>query len=143
MSHYKGSVLIIDDQENWLDIFKEILQKYDLEISTAKSFDEAVRCLKNKKFHLALIDMRLKDDDTNNMEGLDILDYLKRIGLNNVIGKIVITGYGTQDIVRESFKFYKVDDFIPKLGPRGKGFDEIDFINSVKNVFAVKFQIEL
>lgn len=137
----KARVLIIDDQPTWLDIFTELLQELNLEVVSTNNYDDAILLIDQEYFHLVISDVRLVDEDKDNKQGLDILSYIDKVGLNDVITKVVITGYGTRDWARQSFKEHQVHDFIPKQGPDGKGFDENDFIQSIKTALAQKISI--
>jgi CheY-like chemotaxis protein len=137
----KGRALVVDDQVVWLELFEELLHELGLEVMTAGNYEEAVRLLDGQYFHLAIVDVRLKDDDPNNTQGMDILAHINELGLGDVVAKIVITGYGTRDWARDSFKKYSVHDFIPKQGPEGRGFDGKDFIQSVESAFIEKLKI--
>ena len=137
----KGRALVVDDQEVWQELFEELLKELGLEVAVADNYEDAIKLLDSQYFHLAVLDVRLKDSDEKNRQGMEILSYIDKIDLGDVITKIVITGYGTREWTRESFKAYKVYDFIPKQGPDGKGFDEEDFIQNVESAFAEKVGI--
>jgi hypothetical protein len=110
-------------------------------VVSANNYNDAVALIDKEYFHLVVSDVRLVDEDKDNKQGLEILSYIDKIGLTDVITKVVITGYGTRDWARQSFKEYKVHDFIPKQGPDGKGFDENDFVQSIKSALADKVRI--
>lgn len=129
---HTGRVLVVDDQQIWIELFDEILCEIGLKVVTASNYDDAIRLLDTQSFDVAVIDVRLDEEDPQNIQGMEILAYIDQIGIGNVLAKIVITGYGTRDWVRESFKKYAVDDFIPKQGPEGKGFDAEDFVISIQ-----------
>lgn len=139
MPQLRGRVLVIDDNEMWLEIFQDILRRLGLEVITAQTYSEAVNLLETQYFHLAVMDVRLEGDDSEqNTQGLDILDYIDQIGLGSTIAKIVITGFGNREWAREAFKQHDVYDFIHKKGPDGKGFDEEDFVRSIREAFVKK-----
>ena len=137
----KARVLAVDDQPQWLGLFSELLEELDLEVVSAHSYVDAIALIDKEYFHMVVSDVRLVDDDQANTQGLEILSHIDRIGLGDVITKVVITGYGTRDWARQSFKEYKVHDFIPKQGPDGKGFDENDFKQSIKSALTEKVGI--
>jgi CheY-like chemotaxis protein len=127
------TALVIDDQPTWLAIISELLQELDLEVVSTASYEEAVTLIEKTHIQLVVTDIRLIDHDADDVGGLKILSYISEKGLENQMAKIVLTGYGTRNWARQAFKEFKVDDFIPKQGPDGKGFDEEDFILSVQN----------
>lgn len=137
----RGRALVVDDQLVWLELFEELLLELGLEVVPANNYEDAINLLNSQYFHLAVVDVRLQDDDAKNTQGLEILSHINEIGLGDVVAKIVITGYGTRDWARESFKAHKAHDFIPKQGPEGKGFDDEDFVQSVETAFSDKLKI--
>jgi CheY-like chemotaxis protein len=128
----KIRALVIDDQPTWLEIFKELLSELGCDVVTTDNYSDAIDIIEKKYLHLVVTDIRLRDDDKDNQQGLEILSYINKIGFGDIVGKVVITGYGTRDWARQAFKEYKVHDFIPKQGPDGKGFDENDFQQSLQ-----------
>lgn len=143
MNKLRGRALVVDDQIVWLELFSELLNELGLEVDTADTRERAIQLVGNRYYHLALIDVRLKDDELGNREGMDILAHIDQADLCDVITKVVITGYGTRDWARESFKKYRVHDFIPKQGPDGKGFDEDDLRASIQAAFVEQLAINL
>jgi CheY-like chemotaxis protein len=129
----KGRVLVVEDDMPWLEMFEELLRELGLEVVATNNYASAIELLDREYFHLVVADVRLVDEDKDNTEGLDILSFIDEIGLGDVVTKIVVTGYGTRDWARQSFKEHKVHDFIPKQGADSRGFDEADFVQSVKS----------
>jgi CheY-like chemotaxis protein len=143
MKRLRGRALVVDDQPVWLELFGELLHELGLEVATADNYHDAIELLNREYFHLAVVDVRLKDDDPNNTQGMDILSHINQIELDDVVVKVVITGYGTRDWARAAFKMYNVHDFIPKQGSEGRGFDERDFVESITSAFEEKIGINL
>lgn len=69
-------LIIIDDQPMYLDSLELILKK-DYKVVKAMNKTEALRILKDNKIDLALIDIRLNENDAQNAEGLEILEWIK------------------------------------------------------------------
>ena len=80
------TILIIDDDKSILRTFTRILEKNRYIVDTAETGKEAIEKAKNKKYDLALIDIRLPDID-----GTEILAKTKK-QLQKTI-KIMITGF--------------------------------------------------
>jgi len=68
-------LLIVDDQELYLKSLELVLKK-DYEVVLAVSYSEAIKALE-KDFNLALIDIRLDENDDDNADGLRILEWIK------------------------------------------------------------------
>ncbi len=68
-------ILIIDDQTLYLKSLELALRK-KYEVLTAASYSDALECLKGD-MSLALIDIRLDEEDENNIDGLKILEWIK------------------------------------------------------------------
>lgn len=138
---YKAKALVVDDEPTWLEIFTELLQELDIEVVNATNYNDAITQINQNYFHLIVSDVRLVDEDDNNTQGLEIISYINEIGLGDVVTKIVITGYGTVLMSRQSFKEYGVFDFISKKGPDGKGFSEDDFKQTITSALHKKVGI--
>ncbi len=86
MDPAKKSIIVIDDDKSILRTFTRILQKSGYEIDVAETGKEALEKTKNKKYDLALIDIRLPDVD-----GTDLLVKMQETNRNAI--KIMITGF--------------------------------------------------
>ncbi len=82
----KKTILVVDDDKSILRTFTRILQKSGYDIDVAETGKEAIEKAENRKYDLALVDIRLPDID-----GTDLLAKLKRPLQNTV--KIMITGF--------------------------------------------------
>ena len=69
------TLLIIDDQLMYLKSLEFALKK-NFAVLTAANYDEALEKLKNA-VNIALIDIRLDEDNENNIDGLKILEWIK------------------------------------------------------------------
>ena len=72
-------VLIVDDQARWRTMFKTLLRKMDLPltISESNSLESVSRLLKEEIFDLAILDLRLVDEENQNLDGLVLLRKIK------------------------------------------------------------------
>ena len=69
--------LIVDDIPEYVDTMEVYLEdRFD--VLTAQSLEEAKSVLKNNQIDLAIIDIRLDEEDPGNKEGLDLLKWLKK-----------------------------------------------------------------
>ena len=70
------NLLIIDDQPMYVDSLELILKK-NYNVFKALNKENAYKILKSEKIDIALIDIRLDEEDYNNAEGLYILEWIK------------------------------------------------------------------
>ena len=72
-------LLIVDDQILYLKSLELALKK-KFEVTTALSYNEAIEKLQQNP-DLALVDVRLDEDDEDNVDGLKILEWIKQSSL--------------------------------------------------------------
>ncbi|HEV8341567.1 MAG TPA: response regulator [Candidatus Binatia bacterium] len=80
-------ILIVDDEENLLPLFKRILQKEGYEVECATSAEVALSQLKNQWFDLVISDLNM-----SGMNGLDLLKEAKAV--NPALRFIMLTAFG-------------------------------------------------
>ncbi len=83
-------ILIVDDEENFLRLMTRTLTKEGYEVKTALDVQEALQCLEEERFDLAVIDIVLVSQN-----GLVILDEIKRRYSHTKV--IMITAYPTDE----------------------------------------------
>ncbi len=97
-------VLVIDDDDGWLDILTEYLPQVE-SVDTANSYEMAFKKITQKSFDLVICDLRLIDIDTNNFQGMDLIRQIrlkdKERGTFTQI--IIVTAYGTPEHIYESY----------------------------------------
>jgi K+-sensing histidine kinase KdpD len=84
----KESVLIVDDDLDFLDIIRQILENKGYEVATAPSASEAISRLKERFYHAAILDISLPDVD-----GTELLS--KIVEMHPDIVAIMLTGYSS------------------------------------------------
>lgn len=114
-----SSVLIVDDQQNWRDVLKNLLKQEGLAVHTASSFDEARKLLGTYKFSIVILDVRLEDQDIYNIQGIELLKTIK--SQNPEARVVILTGY--PESIREGvLERYSADALLLKV-PSGSKFD--------------------
>jgi DNA-binding NtrC family response regulator len=81
-------ILVVDDEENVLVLFKRILAKEGYEVECASSGFEALEKLEDDTFDLVLTDLKM-----NGMDGMDLVRKSK--ALKPAVPFVMITAYGT------------------------------------------------
>ncbi|MBI5025781.1 MAG: response regulator [Nitrospirae bacterium] len=98
----KASVLIVDDEEQFLDVFSKRLQGRGMRVDTAASGEDAVKRAKGKEFDAIVLDLV--------MPGLNGIETLKRLKDENPdLQIIVLTGHATVEKGVEAIKAGAMD----------------------------------
>ncbi len=104
-------ILLVEDEKNIREIYKDILSKSGYEVTLASSAEEAIDHLTCTSFDLLITDIRLPGKD-----GISLLKEAKEIQRDLL--HIVITGYGTLENATEAIT-HGVHRFLLKpLNPR-------------------------
>jgi len=100
------SVMILDDEPIVCERLRSTLEKVNLDIETFTHPNEAVKRIAEKKFHLLITDLKMKE-----MDGIEILKLVQKISPETKA--IIITGFATVEKAREALKIGAYD-FIAK-----------------------------
>ena len=94
MTHHPR-ILLVEDDENAYDPILRWLKEEDYVVRLATSYAEAKSALETDHFHLAILDIRLTDEDSGNSEGegLQLLEDIEQLQLRDVMPTIVVTAY--------------------------------------------------
>ncbi len=112
-------ILVVEDQKNWQRVFKDLLESdLGFKVSFADNSEDAKKMLEDQKgkFDLAVLDVRLKDEQVYNVDGLVVLKRIKSDFPK--IKTIVITGY-PQNIPDN------IRDIVTLKLPEDLNFDEV------------------
>lgn len=126
-------VLVVDDLEAWREQLVEILQSDGFYAEAASTPQEVLERLDKTFYHLLILDIRLVDADHSNVEGLDLLHTLNKLGLSKAIKVIMLSAHDTREHMSLAFKDYRVEDFLSK-----DEFTRQSFLESVRSVFSKK-----
>lgn len=121
----KARVLIVDDEPIWQEIIKMALVEEGYSVYVADNYQQAEAALQKEVFHLAIIDIRLDPGGRTASTGMDLLERVVELE-TELPYCIVLTGYPTVETARDSFKKYRVWDFVTKLD-----FDRQIFLQTV------------
>jgi len=98
----KRKILIVDDDERFRDVCKEIAEGMGLSPSTVGDGIEALEKVAEHSYGLALVDLKMPK-----MGGLDLLRHFRDISPGMPV--IIITAYGSIDTAVEAMKLGAVD----------------------------------
>jgi len=101
------NILIIDDNKDTLTIFKQLLLDEGYRVSTANNGATGVILFMRQSFDLVITDLNMPE-----MNGLDVINDAKHLGVNAVISKTIddydfceLVKYCMEDKVYESKVF--------------------------------------
>jgi len=123
-----SSILVVDDDEYILKLYRLILENEGYVICTASTGELALLEAQKTKYDLAILDMFLPD-----IRGDELACKLRNV--NDSIGIIFITGYDVSLQIVESLKF----DFYIFLKP----ISPEELLNTVENVLSIIHEKEL
>jgi DNA-binding NtrC family response regulator len=99
-------VLLVDDEEDFLEVMEDRLRARDMEVTTCRSAEEALKKIKEQSFDAILLDFM--------MPGMDGMHALKEIKAKNPESQIILlTGHATIEKSVEAMKL-GATDFLEK-----------------------------
>jgi CheY-like chemotaxis protein len=104
------NILILDDEQDWINSHKEQLEQAGFDCSTTKSGQEAIDILsRDTSIKVALIDAILKDDDEQQRyQGFDVIKEIEKIRKDkNKVTFFKITSYQREGVQKEALSFDK------------------------------------
>ncbi|PAB61414.1 sigma-54-dependent Fis family transcriptional regulator [Anaeromicrobium sediminis] len=104
------NILVVDDEIEYRQVLKIILDKRGYDTDTAANGEEALRMIKKKNYDLILTDLLM-----DKMDGVELLKRVKKINEN--IQVIIITGYGTIENAVEAIKKGAYNYFVKSHAP--------------------------
>ena len=108
----KKTILAIDDDISTLTAIRTILDR-NYEISLAKNINIAKTILAK-----TAVDMILLDMDLPGVSGMDFLNIIHSDILYYSIPVIVVSSYGTQDVIIDAQKYGAVDFVVKPISPK-------------------------
>lgn len=84
----KGSLLLVDDDQAFLQVLSKAMVRRGYEVSSSASIDEAVYRARKEVPAMAVVDLKLEGES-----GLDLIPLL--IDINPEINIVVLTGYSS------------------------------------------------
>jgi DNA-binding NarL/FixJ family response regulator len=104
--------LVVEDDHSWQQIISEILSDCGLEVDLATNLDDATLALKAQPHRVAVIDLSLSPNDHNNIDGLRVLDAVRKLDPN--CRAILLTGFATVELAVTALTDYGAFTFLRK-----------------------------
>jgi DNA-binding NtrC family response regulator len=93
----RKSILVVDDDKPQREILEMILSGEGYDVTTAASGEAAIKFAKERRFDLALTDLKM-----TGMDGIELLQHL--LALDSSIIVILLTAHGTIDSAKEALR---------------------------------------
>ncbi|MGH9898835.1 MAG: sigma-54-dependent transcriptional regulator, partial [Pyrinomonadaceae bacterium] len=93
----RKNILVVDDEKAQREILELILSKEGYDVTTASSGEAALKLAKEKRFDLALSDLKM-----TGMDGLELLQQL--LAYDSSIIVILLTAHGSIDSAKEALR---------------------------------------
>ncbi len=107
----KVRVLVVDDEQNFLELMTERLKSWDYQVNTAPTAKDAIFLLQQESLDIVILDYVMPD-----MDGFSLLRQIRQI--NNKIPVIMFTAHPDLNSIKEAEKEH-VRAFIPKASEYG------------------------
>lgn len=114
-------ILIVDDEENWLQSLPALLSKRlgpNLKVDVAKSYPEALQKVKSKSYDLVSVDLELLGEihpSTHfDLPGMDLLKECRGSSRNQGCGLVILSGRATPGAIYRALESFGVNVFLDK-----------------------------
>ena len=99
----KKKLLLVDDDESYLNTVKKILAKMEYAAEVAASSKEALKILEKEKFPVIITDL-----DMPGLDGVELCKQIKKNGSRSIVYALsgYITEYDTENLEKSGFDGY-------------------------------------
>ena len=126
-------VLLVDDEEDFLEVLAERMSSRGIEVTTATSAAEAIRMAEKESFDAIIVDLMMPE-----MDGLEALKLIKEKKPESQV--ILLTGHATLDKGIKAMKLGAID-FMEKPADLSQLTEKIKKAHA-KKMIVVEKQIE-
>ena len=123
-------VLLVDDEEDFLEVLSERMKSRGIEVSTANSATEAIRIAEKESFDAIIVDLMMPE-----MDGLEALKLIKEKKPESQV--ILLTGHATVDKGIEAMKLGAMD-FLEKPADLSQLTEKIKKAHAKKMIIVEK-----
>jgi DNA-binding NtrC family response regulator len=93
----KREILLVDDNEEFLDSTKDVLEDEGYEVFTAKNGEDAFRMVRERPFEVILMDIKMPGSS-----GVETFIEMKSI--NPAVKVIMVTAYSIESLIRQALE---------------------------------------
>lgn len=93
----KREILLVDDNEEFLDSTKDVLEGEGYEVFTAKNGEDAIRMVRERTFEVILMDIKMPG-----LSGVETFIEMKKI--NPGVKVIMVTAYSVEPLIRKALE---------------------------------------
>ena len=122
----KINLLMVDDEEDFLNSLAERLETRDFNVTTATEGPNAIEAAEKGGFDVAILDLNMPG-----MDGIELLKILK--GNHKFLAVIILTGYGKVDSYKEATKLGAFEYL-------EKPFDLDKLLEEIKNAYHTRLK---
>ena len=90
-------ILLVDDNEEFLDSTKDVLEVEGYEVFTAKKGEDAIRMVGEQPFEVILMDIKM-----SGLSGVETFIEMKKI--NPSVKVIMVTAYSVESLIRQALE---------------------------------------
>ena len=139
MTKRAGRILLVDDDQEWLDELEETLLLGGYHVEMASTIEEARRKLADELFHLVILDIRMQDNDQADKAGIDLLLEMRKSSLRRAIQVIMLSAfaYKSPRYMHTAFMEDAVD-VVDKYD-----FDNDEFMQRLPGIFEQHVKVNL
>ncbi len=101
----KIKLLLVDDEEAYVNILAKRLAKRDFLVTAVYSGTQGLQALRQDEFDVAVLDLKMED-----MDGIEVLKIFKKMLPQMAV--IMLTGHGSEQAAREGIQFGAFDYLI-------------------------------
>lgn len=121
------SVLIVEDQQAWQELYRDILASSGYFFEVAISFEKAIEKLQNKDFDVAILDKRLNDEIEDDEGGIEVLKWLVDSGKKTKV--ILISAAPIEQDIKYAYETANIYHFMDKTS-----LSAVDLIGHIKMI---------
>src|SRR5256885_12123542 len=116
----RKSILVVDDEKGQREILEMILSSEGYDVTTAASGEAALKFAKERRFDLALTDLKM-----TGMDGISLLKHLLAGDSSMVV--ILLTGHGTIESAKKALR-EGAYDYLEKVS-----YDKESLLQTINN----------
>ena len=102
MSEESIRLLLVDDEEGFVNVLANRLAWRGIEVTKAYSGSEAIQLLRRQDFDVAVLDVKMED-----MDGVEVLKVFKKMVPRMAV--IMLTGHGSERAARDGIEYGAFD----------------------------------